>query len=113
MYFWFIVSKKTLLLLLEFLKNLVKLRPFYIEDAVERLTIPQSVYLPPPMFRESFLWKPLCYTYMLVDNNEPNDTMAVHEENASDFKYEIKRSFKVRSDKLAGMDTKLKGQMMR
>ena len=97
----------------EFLKNLVKMRPFFIGDAVEKLQIPRSIYMPRPMFKETFLWKPLCYTYMLVDNRLPNNTMPLHEENESDFKYTVVRGFKIRSDKIAGMETKLKDQFIR
>ena len=73
----------------EFLKNLVKMRNTYIADAVARLQIPKSVYIPRPMFPQTYNWKPLCYTYMLVDNRSPNNTLPINEDNTGNFRYTV------------------------
>ena len=90
----------------EFLKNLVKQRFLEIGDAARKLKIPETVYVPKPVYKETFTWKPLCYTYMLVDNKEPNNTLSVKEEVTGDFHYTVLREFKIRSDKIVGMETK-------
>lgn len=90
----------------EFLKNLVKQRFLEIGDAARKLKIPETVYVPKPMYKQTFTWKPLCYTYMIVDNKEPNNTLSIKEEVNGDFQYTILREFKIRSDKIIGMETK-------
>ena len=90
----------------EFLKNLVKQRFLEIGDAARKLKIPETVYVPKPMYKQTFTWKPLCYTYMIVDNKEPNNTLTVKEEVNGDFHYTVLREFKIRSDKIVGMETK-------
>ena len=94
----------------EFLKNLVKQRFLEIGDAVRKLKIPKSVYVPRAMFADTYSWKPLCYTYMLVDNQSPNNSLSVNEEVNGDFRYTVLKEFKIRSDKIVGMDTKQKDQ---
>ena len=96
----------------EFLKNLVKMRNTYIADAVTRLQIPKAIYIPRPMYQQTFLWKPLCYTYMLVDNRSPNNTLPLDEENSGNFRYTVVREFKIRSDKIVGMETQSKDQFL-
>ena len=90
----------------EFLKNLVKQRFLEVGDAARKLKIPETVYVPKPMYKQTFTWKPLCYTYMIVDNKEPNNTLSVREEVNGDFRYTVLREFKIRSDKIVGMETK-------
>ena len=94
----------------EFLKSLVKQRFLEIGDAARKLKIPETVYVPKPIYQQTFTWKPLCYTYMLVDNKIPNNTLSVKEETNGDFHYTVLREFKVRSDKIIGMDTKKSDQ---
>ncbi|XP_065655471.1 axoneme-associated protein mst101(2) isoform X2 [Hydra vulgaris] len=97
----------------EFLKNLVKMRNTNIADAVTRLQIPRTIYIPRPIFPQTYTWKPLCHTYMLVDNRSPNNTLPLDEENDGSFRYSIVREFKIRSDKIVGMDTQQKDQYIR
>ena len=89
----------------EFLKNLVKMRTSNIADAVTRLQIPRSIYVPRPLFPDTFTWKPLCYTYMITDARQPNNTLDLDTSASGTFKSVIVRSFKIRSDKIAGMNT--------
>ena len=96
----------------EFLKNLVKQRFLEIGDAARKLKIPETVYVPKPMYKQTFTWKPHCYTYMIVDNKEPNNTLSVKEEINGDFHYTILREFKIRSDKIIGMETKKSDQFI-
>ena len=50
---------------------------------------------------------------MLVDNRSPNNTLPLDEENSGNFRYTVVREFKIRSDKIVGMETQSKDQFLR
>eukprot|EP00794_Sanderia_malayensis_P017671 gene17671-19433_t len=88
----------------EFLKNLVKQRFLEIGDAARRLKIPDTIYIPKPIYKDTFTWKPVCYTYMMVDNQQPNNTLKLDTQANGDFHYTVFREYKIRSDKIVGME---------
>ena len=97
----------------EFLKNLVKMRKTNIADAVTRLQIPRTTYVPRPLFPQTANWKPLCFTYMVVDDKLANNTLPMEAAPSGTFHQSVVREFKIRSDKIAGMNTLDKDQYVR
>ena len=68
--------------------------------------------LPPPMFQETYLGEPLCYSLLKVDNSDPLNTLQVQIVSSPKFTLSTYRSFVHRGDKLQGLQTKSENEMI-
>ena len=73
----------------------------------EFYSFPSSV-----LFQETSTGKPLCFTYLRNNVYEPNNTLYAHVTRQDNFKYDIFKQFKIRSDKLCGMKTDVAEQLL-
>ena len=64
------------------------------------------------LFHETTTRKPLCFTYFKYNEYEPNNTLPVEIVRHDDFSYNIFKKFKIRQDKLGGMQTTLSEQLL-
>ena len=68
--------------------------------------------LPPPMFKQTYLGEPLCYSLLKVDDSEPLNTLQVQIVSTPKFTLSTYRSFVHRGDKLQGLRTKSENEMI-
>ena len=68
--------------------------------------------LPLPMFEQTYIGAPLCYTLLKVDNSEPLNTLTVDIVSSPKYSLTTYRSFVHRGDRLQGMQTKSPGEMI-
>ena len=82
-----------------------------IEELDQLLNI--NVYqLPPVMYHETTVNQPLCFTYLKGDIYESNSTLPAQVTRRDDYRFNIFKEFKIRSDKLGGMQTNLAEQLI-
>lgn len=66
-----------------------------------------DIELPDIMYRDTSTGKPLCFTYFKYNSNEPKDSLSVEYKKQDGYRFNIFKQFKIREDKLGGMQTKL------
>lgn len=78
----------------------------------QQTLIQGDITLLKPLYHETTFNKPLCFTYFRYNDYEPNNTLAVNIIRHDDFKLNIFKKFKIRTDKLGGMQTYLAEQLL-
>ena len=68
--------------------------------------------LPKPMFDQTYLGSPLCYSLLKVDDANPLNTLQVEVVSSPKYAFSTYRSFVHRGDKLQGLQTKSENEMI-
>ena len=68
--------------------------------------------LPSPMFQQTYMGDPLCFSLLKVDDSEPLNTLQVHIVSSPKYELSTYRSFVHRGDKLQGLQTKSENEII-
>ena len=83
-----------------------------ISSGVLRNNLRMKTTLPPPMFTETYMGDPLCFSLLKVDDAEPLNTLQVHIVSSPKYTLSTYRSFVNRGDKLQGIQTKSENEII-